>query len=146
MVSLTRRRSVGSMLLRMFFITSMHSSGYWPVAVSPESITASARSRTALEISDISARVGIGAAIIDSRSCVAMITGLPAARQGIFHDFGLHQREDVIVDFNSQVPAGDHDRVRRFDDSLQISQAALVLDLGDDASPRPDLIEKGAKA
>ena len=68
------------MLLRMFFITSTHSSGYRPVVVSPDSITASARSRTAVETSEISARVGIGAEIIDSSRCVAMITGLPSAR------------------------------------------------------------------
>jgi hypothetical protein len=74
------RFSVGSMVLTMFFITSMHSSGYLPVVVSPESITASARSRTAVEISEISARVGMGAKIIDSKRCVAMITGLPSVR------------------------------------------------------------------
>ena len=62
------------------FITSTHSSGYSPVVVSPESITASARSRTAFAMSEISARVGIGAEIIDSSRCVATITGFPCAR------------------------------------------------------------------
>ena len=71
----------GSVLRTMFFITSMHSSGYFPVVVSPESITASARSRTAFDTSEISARVGMGAVIIDSSKCVAMMTGFPSARQ-----------------------------------------------------------------
>ena len=79
-MSFIRRVSVGSMVLTMFFITSTHSSGYLPVVVSPESMTASARSRTAFETSEISARVGIGARIIDSSRCVAMMTGLPWTR------------------------------------------------------------------
>ena len=41
---------------------------------------ASACSRIAVDMSDTSARVGMGAEIIDSRSCVATITGLPSAR------------------------------------------------------------------
>ena len=40
------RISVGSMLPMIAFMTSTHSSGYSPVVVSPDSITASARSRT----------------------------------------------------------------------------------------------------
>jgi hypothetical protein len=50
--------------------------GYSPAAVSPESISASAPSNTALATSDDSARVGRGCSIID-RYLVATITGLP---------------------------------------------------------------------
>ncbi len=47
------------------------------MVVSPESITQSARSCTALATSVISARVGMGWVIIDSSMCVAMMTDLP---------------------------------------------------------------------
>ena len=52
------------------------SSGYLPTDVSPESITASAPSRTALATSDASARVGREFSIIDSSIWVATMTGL----------------------------------------------------------------------
>ena len=99
MVSFIRRISVGSIVCTMFFITSTHSSGYRPVVVSPDSITASARSRTAVEMSEISARVGMGAEIIDSSKWVAMITGLPSTQAQI-DDARLHQRQGVVVDFD----------------------------------------------
>ena len=50
--------------------------GYLPTADSPESITASVPSYTALATSETSARVGRGLSIIDSSICVAVITGL----------------------------------------------------------------------
>mmetsp|Transcript_5815 Transcript_5815/g.11871 ORF Transcript_5815/g.11871 Transcript_5815/m.11871 type:complete len:370 (+) Transcript_5815:257-1366(+) len=50
----------------------------FPFAVSPESITASVPSSTALATSVASARVGRGLQHIDSSICVAVITGLPA--------------------------------------------------------------------
>ena len=56
------------------------SSGNSPIAVSSESITASAPSKTAVATSEASARVGRGACTIDSSICVATMTGLPAAR------------------------------------------------------------------
>mmetsp|Transcript_25293 Transcript_25293/g.37181 ORF Transcript_25293/g.37181 Transcript_25293/m.37181 type:complete len:216 (-) Transcript_25293:682-1329(-) len=52
--------------------------GYLPLAVSPESITQSVPSKTALATSEVSARVGRGLLIIDSSICVAVTTGLPA--------------------------------------------------------------------
>ena len=52
------------------------SRGYFPLAVSPESITASVPSKMALATSLASARVGRGFSIIDSSICVAVITGL----------------------------------------------------------------------
>merc|ERR1719353_2406670 len=54
------------------------SSGYEPLAVSPESITQSAPSSTALATSETSARVGRGLVVIDSSICVAQMIGLPA--------------------------------------------------------------------
>merc|ERR1719221_1129144 len=51
--------------------------GCSPLAVSPESMTASVPSRTALATSEHSARVGRGLTIIDSSICVAVMTGLP---------------------------------------------------------------------
>ena len=54
------------------------SMGYLPTAVSALSITASVPSNTALATSNTSARVGVGAVIIDSIICVAVITTLLA--------------------------------------------------------------------
>mmetsp|Transcript_8096 Transcript_8096/g.24214 ORF Transcript_8096/g.24214 Transcript_8096/m.24214 type:complete len:234 (-) Transcript_8096:220-921(-) len=55
------------------------SRGNLPPAVSPESMTASQPSRTALATSEHSARVGRGLEHMDSSICVATMTGLPAA-------------------------------------------------------------------
>mmetsp|Transcript_4303 Transcript_4303/g.11017 ORF Transcript_4303/g.11017 Transcript_4303/m.11017 type:complete len:209 (-) Transcript_4303:482-1108(-) len=49
-----------------------------PLAVSPESITQSAPSSTALATSDTSARVGRGLLVMDSSIWVAQMMGLPA--------------------------------------------------------------------
>merc|ERR1719361_3242687 len=51
--------------------------GYLPLATSPDNITQSDPSSTALATSDTSARVGLGFLIIDSNICVATITGFP---------------------------------------------------------------------
>jgi len=56
-------------------IMSTASTGYLPLAVSAESITASDPSRMALATSEASARVGRGFSVIDSSICVAVITG-----------------------------------------------------------------------
>ncbi|SVK52403.1 Uncharacterised protein [Acinetobacter baumannii] len=47
-------------------IAATVSAGYWPAAVSADSMTASVPSRMALATSMTSARVGIGLVIIDS--------------------------------------------------------------------------------
>ena len=54
--------------------------GYSPTLVSPDSITASAPSSTALATSLASARVGAGEVIIDSSIWVATMTGLALRR------------------------------------------------------------------
>ena len=64
----------------MRFIVATASTGYWPAALSADSITASAPSKTAVATSETSARVGTGAVIIDSSICVATTTGLPSRR------------------------------------------------------------------
>mmetsp|Transcript_8267 Transcript_8267/g.22812 ORF Transcript_8267/g.22812 Transcript_8267/m.22812 type:complete len:219 (+) Transcript_8267:600-1256(+) len=51
--------------------------GKSPAAVSPDNMTQSVPSNTALATSLASARVGRGALIMDSNICVAVITGLP---------------------------------------------------------------------
>ncbi len=55
-------------------IAATVSAGYWPAAVSADSITASVPSSTAFATSITSARVGIGLVIIDSIIWVAVIT------------------------------------------------------------------------
>ena len=69
---------VDSVYSMIFLIVSTASTGYLPLAVSPESITALVPSRTALATSLVSARVGLGFLIIESNICVAVITVLPA--------------------------------------------------------------------
>ena len=86
--------------------------GYWPTAVSADSMTASAPSNTAVATSETSARVGTGDEIMLSSICVATTTGLPAARAlrvicfcspGTFSTRHLH----------AQVAARHHEAVRR---------------------------------
>ena len=69
--------SVDSMMRAIVETVSM---GYSPTLVSPDSITASVPSRTALATSEASARVGRGALIIDSSIWVAVMTGLALRR------------------------------------------------------------------
>ena len=56
---------------------STASTGYIPIADSPESMTQSVPSRMALATSVASARVGLRLVVMDSSICVAVITGLP---------------------------------------------------------------------
>lgn len=53
--------------------------GNAPLAVSPDSITQSVPSRTALATSDASALVGRGLLMMDSIIWVAVMTGFPAS-------------------------------------------------------------------
>ena len=68
----TVERSISSMMLAM---ARTASTGYSPMAVSAESMTASVPSRMALATSDASARVGRGLCTMDSSIWVAVITG-----------------------------------------------------------------------
>mmetsp|Transcript_62233 Transcript_62233/g.173879 ORF Transcript_62233/g.173879 Transcript_62233/m.173879 type:complete len:222 (+) Transcript_62233:88-753(+) len=62
--------------MRRMIVTAF--SGKAPAAVSPESMTQSVPSKTALATSFASARVGRGRVVMDSSICVAVMTGLPA--------------------------------------------------------------------
>ena len=73
----------------MFDMVFTESTGYWPTAVSADSITASAPSKTAVATSEASALVGTGVLIIDSSICVATITGLPKTLQAIIIFFWI---------------------------------------------------------
>ena len=64
--------SASSMMRAIMLTASM---GYFPEAVSAESITASEPSKIALATSEASARVGRGFSVMDSSICVAVITG-----------------------------------------------------------------------
>mmetsp|Transcript_142 Transcript_142/g.539 ORF Transcript_142/g.539 Transcript_142/m.539 type:complete len:313 (+) Transcript_142:560-1498(+) len=74
MVSARREFCASTQILAMYSTTSF---GYDPLAVSPDSMTQSAPSSTALATSLTSARVGRGLYVIDSSICVAQMTGLP---------------------------------------------------------------------
>ena len=63
--------------------------GYFPAAVSPESIIALVPSYTAFATSEISARVGRGLWIIDSSISVAVITRFPSRRQVVIRYFWI---------------------------------------------------------
>ena len=71
-----RSRPSSSVTSMIRAIVRTASIGYSPTLVSPESMTASAPSRTAFAQSEASARVGRGLVIIDSSTCVATMTGL----------------------------------------------------------------------
>jgi uncharacterized protein YqjF (DUF2071 family) len=60
-------------------MTLTHPYGNGPFAVSPESITQSVPSKTALATSDASALVGLGFFVIDSIIYVAVTTGFPTS-------------------------------------------------------------------
>ncbi len=76
-----RSRPCSSVESTMRAMVSTTTTGYLPTLVSPESMTASAPSRTALATSLVSARVGTGFSIMDSSICVATMTGLAMRRQ-----------------------------------------------------------------
>ena len=56
------------------------SAGWVPTVVSPDSITASVPSKTALATSDISARVGLALVYIEASISVATMHVLPTVR------------------------------------------------------------------
>ena len=61
--------------------------GYFPEAVSSESITASVPSSMALNTSLASARVGSGSSTIVLNICVAVITGFPRRLHSLMRRF-----------------------------------------------------------
>ena len=113
--------------------------GYLPTLVSPDSITASAPSSTALAQSEASARVGRGFSIIDSSIWVATMTGLALRRASSIAAL-LHQRHLLERQLHAEVAAGHHDAVERVDDLVEVVDRLRLLDLGDDGQPHALLV------
>ena len=86
------------------------SSGYLPMADSPESMTQSVPSRMALATSVDSARVGRRLETMDSSIWVAVMTGLPAMF-ALKDQLFLNYRDLLDRHFNPEVAAGHHDAV-----------------------------------
>ena len=92
-------------------IIATASTGYSPIAVSCESISADEPSRTAFATSLASARVGSGSCTIVSSICVAVITGRPRSSECRMISL-LEQRYLRRADLDTEIAARDHDRVR----------------------------------
>ena len=108
--------------------------GSWPMAVSPESMTALEPSNTALAMSEVSARVGEGADTIDSSIWVAVMAGFPRAMQRcriIFWRCG----QLLEGHLRTEVATGHHHRPGRLDDAVEVLDRGPGLDLGDDHGP-----------
>uniref|UniRef100_A0A1I8I972 Mediator of RNA polymerase II transcription subunit 13 n=1 Tax=Macrostomum lignano TaxID=282301 RepID=A0A1I8I972_9PLAT len=141
-------RSSNSWLVYMADSASRHtwcmvrtaSSGKSPLAVSPDSMTQSAPSSTALATSEISARVGRGLLIMDSSIWVAQITGLPAR---------LHLRKDLLRrNLDAQVASSNHNTVGSLHNLVKASNAFVILNFGNNfyilaslAKNMPDLTD-----
>ena len=111
------------------------SSGYLPTEVSPDSITASAPSSTALATSEASARVGREFSIIDSSIWVATMTGLAFSRaiwMARFWTSGTCFERQL----DAEVAARHHDRVEGEHDRLEVVDRLRLLQLGDHRHPR----------
>ena len=106
------------------------SRGYWPLAVSAESMTASVPSKMALATSLASARVGRGFSIIDSSICVAVMTGLRQAG-GAANDVLLNDRNFFGRHFDAEIAARDHDAVGGFENFFQMIDGLRLFELGD---------------
>jgi len=109
-----------------------------PTLVSPESITASAPSRTALATSEVSARVGRGADTMDSRIWVATMTGLDRSRAIVIAL--LHQGHLLERHFHSEIPAGHHEAVEGVEDLGQPAHRLWLLQLGHHRRPAALLV------
>ena len=103
-------------------IASTARSGYFPAAVSPESMTASVPSKSALATSLASARVGRGFSIIDSSICVAVMTGR-AVQVGELDDALLRERHLLEGQLDAEIAARDHDRVGGREDRGEVHRA-----------------------
>ncbi|MMZ62433.1 hypothetical protein D1872_246410 [compost metagenome] len=77
LMKISRYSSADSAFSAIRDIVNTDSTGYFPAAVSPDSMIASVPSKMALATSLASARVGLGLRCIESSICVAVITGLP---------------------------------------------------------------------
>ena len=101
------------------------------MAVSPDSMIASAPSKIAFATSEASARVGRGESIIDSSIWVATMVGTPrssARRTSCFWRIGTSSYGQL----HAEVAARDHHRVGHLADGVEVVDRGTRLDLGDD--------------
>ncbi len=115
------------------------SSGYLPTDVSPESITASAPSSTALATSDASARVGREFSIIDSSIWVATMTGL-AFSLAIWMARFCTSGTSSSGSSTPRSPRATMIGVERQHDRLEVVDGLRLLQLGDDRHPAADAV------
>src|SRR5688500_3071119 len=104
------------------------STGYFPTAVSAESITASVPSKMAFATSEASARVGSGFMIIDSSICVAVITSFArafAVRMIYFEILAPAQAR--VPDLDRRVPLSLHPRYQGLHQGYPALRAFPVL-------------------
>ena len=111
------------------------STGYWPTAVSPESMTAEVPSRIALATSLASARVGSGLRDHRLEHLRRRDRRLPVLERAE-DDPLLDERHGRGADLDAEVAARDHDRVGGADDRVQLVERLGLLDLGDDVGLR----------
>ena len=112
-------------------IVSTVSIGYSPTLVSPDSITASAPSSTALATSEASARVGAG--VGDHRlQHLGRHDDRLGVAPGLVDDPLLQERHVLERALDAEVAAGDHDAVEGLDDLVEVVDRLRLLDLGDD--------------
>ena len=102
---------------------------------------ASAPSKTAIDTSDTSARVGTGAEIMDSSICVATTNGLarPARGAGLICLLDAGNRLKGHLD--AQIAPGDHQGHRKVSIiSVQPLDSLRLLDLGENCGTAPRAI------
>ena len=104
--------------------------GYSPTLVSPESITASAPSRTALATSEASARVGAGLVIIDSSIWVATMTGLALSRALLMTSF-CRNGTSSSGHSTPRSPRATMNASKASDDLVEVVDRLRLLDLRD---------------
>ena len=124
--------SVSPMMLAIIEAARMGNS---PVAVSPESMTKSAPSKTAFATSLASARVGFSLTIMDSSICVAtMVTFFPPLICAL-HPLFLQHGYPLRRYFNAKVTSGDHNAVGLIQNAFKLLQHFWFFQFGNDDGP-----------
>ena len=111
------------------------------MAVSPDSMIASAPISTEPAASATSARVGRNSVRIDSSTCVATMTGTPRSRARPQHFF-LHVRHLFERQLEAEVTARHHHRIGRLDNLGQPCDRFGPLQLRDDRHMRPARLDR----
>ena len=115
------------------------------MAVSAESMTASAPSNTAAATSLASARVGRVDSTIDCSISVATITGR-LLQPATADDLLLHDRHPLGRELHPEIAARHHHGVRRGDHLPQVLDRVRRLDLGHDRRRRPPCLQTSRSA